>query len=354
MIWPTPSSSSSPGPSYALEQPRGRGLVLIAVSVNLRKVALLKRAFGEPEVSRDGKEALLVCPNCKRVGKTKRKLSVRLEDGVYHCWVCELKGKNLAYLFREFAPAHQEALRDSGFSVGVIGHTEAQGDAEEPVVLSVPPGFILLADSARSPDPDVKDCIRYCRARGLTQGDLWYFKLGTYLSGRYRRRVVMPSFDAEGALNYFTARAIDDCAGMKYLNSKVPRLEVIFNELNIDWAEPLTLVEGPFDLVKTTDNATCLLGSNLPKTSALFRQIVRHGTRVTLALDPDARRKSHAIAKLLSSYGIEVLTVDVPPERDVGDMTKREYEALIATASPWQASDRLLHLISNIRSGSII
>jgi hypothetical protein len=324
------------------------------VSAISKKIALLKRAFGEPQVSRDGKEALLICPSCKKVGKTKRKLSVRLEDGVYHCWVCELKGKNLSYLFREYAPAHQEALRDSGFNPGVIGQAGAKSDTEEPVVLSVPPGFVLLANSVSSPDPDVKDCIRYCYSRGLTRGDLWYFKLGTYLSGRYRRRVMMPSFDSDGVLNYFTARAIDDDSVMKYLNSKVPRLNVIFNELNIDWHEPLTLVEGPFDLVKTTDNATCLLGSNLPKTSALFRQIVRHGTRVTLALDPDARRKSHTIAKLLSSYGIEVLTVNVPPDRDVGDMTKREYEALIATATPWQASDRLLHLISNIRSGSII
>ena len=319
-----------------------------------KKVALLRRAFGEPQVSRDGKEALLICPSCKKSGKTKRKLSVRLEDGTYHCWVCEIRGRNLFYLFREYAPAYQEALRDSGFDTGGIGHREPRDVPEEPVALSVPPGFVLLADSLGSTDPDVKDCIRYCRSRGLSQGDLWYFKLGTYLSGRFRRRVMMPSFDSDGALNYFTARAIDGDAGIKYLNSKVPRLNVIFNELNIDWAEPLTLVEGPFDLVKTTDNATCLLGSNLPKTSALFRQIVRHGTRVTLALDPDARRKSHTVAKLLSSYGIEVFTVDVPPDRDVGDMTKREYEALIATATPWQASDRLLHLISNIRSGSII
>jgi hypothetical protein len=324
------------------------------VAVITKKVALLRRAFGEPQVSRDGKEAVLICPSCKKSGKTKRKLSVRLEDGAYHCWVCEIRGKNIFYLFRDYAPAYQEALRDSGFDLGGIGQTPAQSVPDEPVVLTVPPGFILLADSVGSPDPDVKDCIRYCQSRGLTQGDLWYFKLGTYKSGRFRRRVMMPSFDAEGVLNYFTARAIDGDAIVKYLNSKVPRGEVIFNELNIDWREPLTLVEGPFDLVKTTDNATCLLGSNLPKTSVLFRKIVRHGTRVTLALDPDARRKSHAIAKLLMSYGIEVMTVDVPSDRDVGDMTKKEYEVLIATATPWQASDRLLHLISNIRSGSII
>ena len=30
-----------------------------------------------------------------------------------------------------------------------------------------------------------------------------------------------------------------------------------FNELNINWNKPLTLVEGPLDLIKTNDTSTC-------------------------------------------------------------------------------------------------
>lgn len=319
-----------------------------------KKIALLKRAFGDPEVSRDGREAQFFCPQCKKAGKKKRKLSIRIEDGVYHCWVCELKGKNLGYLFRQYAPGLQDALRDVGFAGGSYGHKSKESVPEPTPVLTPPAGFTLLASSSRAQDPDVKDCIRYCHARGLSLGDLWYFKLGTCKEGRFRRRVIFPSFDAEGVLNYFTARAIDQVTTMKYINSKVPKLDVIFNEINIDWRRPLTLVEGPFDLTKTVGNATCLLGSSLSRESALFRQIVRHGTQVTLALDPDVRKKSHNIAKLLTGYGVEVLTVDVPENRDIGDMTKKEYSDLISTARPWQSSDRLLHLISNMRSGSII
>ncbi len=320
----------------------------------VKKIALLKRAFGEPTVSRDQKEAQFFCPQCKKNGKKKKKLSVRLEDGVYHCWVCELKGKNLGYLFKTYAPGLQNELKDVGFNPGSSGRQEQESAPEEVEKVTVPGGFVLLASNVDSADPDVKDCVRYCYSRGLTLSDLWYFKLGTCRTGKFRRRVIFPSFDSEGELNYFTARAIDPVAMMKYVNSKVSKSDIIFNEINIDWKSELVLVEGPFDLTKTTGNAVCLLGSSLSKECALFKQIVKHGTPVVLALDPDARRKSHSIAKLLSQYGVEVRTVDVPNGIDIGDMSKKQYDQLMATAAPWRSSDRLLHLISNIKSGSII
>ena len=61
-----------------------------------------------------------------------------------------------------------------------------------------------------------------------------------------RRRVIIPSFDSEGFLNYFTARAIDEST-RKYVNPKVKRTDIIFNELNVDWKKELVIVEGPFD-----------------------------------------------------------------------------------------------------------
>ena len=319
-----------------------------------KKLSLLRRAFGDPTVSRDGKEALFFCPQCKKSGKKKKKLSIRVEDGVYHCWVCELKGKNLSYLFGQYCPNLQESLRDIGYSTGNNGRLETESVSDVKPEVLVPTGFVLLGANTSTMDPDVKDCVKYCYSRGLTLADLWYFKLGTCASGRLRRRVIFPSFDADGKINYYTARAIDPVDKMKYVNSRVPKSDVIFNEINIDWTRSLTLVEGPFDLTKSPDNSTCLLGSSISKDSALFKQVVRHETPVILALDYDARKKSHTIAKLLTAYGVDVKTVEVPSDRDLGDMTKTECESLVKSAASWSSSDRLKHLISNIRSGSII
>jgi len=319
-----------------------------------KKVALLNDAFGRGDLSRDESDIVLTCPSCKKTGKLKKKLSVRLDDGVYHCWVCGLKGHNIEVLFRKFSPRHLDAVREIKFGRHEVNHRHEEDVTEGHPEVQMPSGFVLLGASLKSSDPDIKDTIRYCYDRGLTDHDLWYFKLGTFKDGSLRRRVVFPSFDSEGHLNYFTARSIDGSDRMKYINAKVSKKSVIFNEINIDWRRELTLVEGPFDLTKSNGNTACLLGSHLSKDSELFKKIARHGTPILLALDPDARRKSHDIAKLLSSYGVAIRTVDVPVGRDVGDMSKSEFKGLIKSAAEWDRRDRLLHMISNIKTGSII
>jgi hypothetical protein len=99
---------------------------------------------------------------------------------------------------------------------------------------------------------------------------------------------------------------------------------VIFNELNIDWAQELVIVEGSFDLVKCTENATCLLGSTLDSTYLLFQRIVEKNTPVLLALDPNVKKKTYKLAKLFLEYGISVRIFSVPSGfNDVGEMTKK-------------------------------
>ena len=46
--------------------------------------------------------------------------------------------------------------------------------------------------------------------------------------------------------------------------------------INIDWSKELALVEGAFDLVKSNENSTCLLGSKLSEKSRLFLQIIKN------------------------------------------------------------------------------
>ena len=42
-----------------------------------------------------------------------------------------------------------------------------------------------------------------------------------------------------GELNYFSARAIDD-SRYKYINSKNKKIDIVFNEINIDWKKELS------------------------------------------------------------------------------------------------------------------
>ena len=75
---------------------------MAVITIN-EKIKYLNAIFGDESLSRSGKNISVVCPLCKKTESTlkKRKLSICLETGVYHCWVCEAKGKNIVYLAKE-------------------------------------------------------------------------------------------------------------------------------------------------------------------------------------------------------------------------------------------------------------
>ncbi len=316
------------------------------------KITFLKRAFSKIRLTSNNDNVEVSCPNkkCKSFNSSKLKLVIHLETQQYNCWVCGESGIGVKRLISKYKNSliSEAALVFKGFS------KSKEVESEQEYHIELPDGFILLAEARGHPDPDVKASIKYAELRGMSTRDLWYFKMGTVLNGRFRRRVIIPSFDDQGDLNYFVARSVSNMSRMKYINSKVPKKDVIFNEINIDWKSELTLVEGPFDLTKANENATCLLGCTLKEDQILFKKIVKNNTSICLALDPDVIDKSHEIARLLTSYGISVRILDCSGYEDVGAMSKENFYERLQAAKPFGRDDRLLGLISSIRSGSIV
>ena len=316
-----------------------------------KRVNLVQRAFGTSILDRDGVNVAVSCVNskCSSYGnQAKKKLTLRVDNEFFHCWVCGLRGKGLSYFFKRYKPNYHCTASEI-FEKKV---TEKKEEELPPVTL--PENFSLLAALAKRADPDLKACRNYLYNRGFSDRDLWYFRLGAVSSGRFRRRIIIPSFDGDGTLNYFTARAIDEDVGRKYMNPRVKRSEIIFNEINIDWDDELTIVEGPFDLMKANQNCTCLLGSSLSEKHFLFQRIAANKTPVLLSLDPDAKKKTQDIAKLLNSFDVDVKVADVKPYSDVGEMPLGEFEKYRNEAKPWSDMDRLRSMIDSIKSGSLI
>ncbi len=315
-----------------------------------KRVKLVKKAFPAHSLDRDGLNIAVNCVNkeCSTFSrKEKKKLCLRVDNEFYHCWVCGFRGKGLARFFRTYANRfYQEASE-------LFQKQVKEKEVDQAEVISLPDGFKMIAQLTGSSDPDMRACSNYLMKRDITQEKIWYFKLGAVSSGGMRRRVIIPSFDADGHLNYFTARSIDE-SSRKYVNPKVSRSEIVFNEINIDWNSELTLVEGPFDLFKCNQNATCLLGSTLSEGHKLFKMIVTNLTPVLLALDNDASKKTQKIASLLASYDVPVRVMDTSGYEDVGEMTSEQFAKLSKSAPLWSSNDRLRSLISTIKSGSLL
>lgn len=305
------------------------------------KVSFFESVFGRGRLSSNGINFDVRCPICAPTDPSKKKLSIRTDNDANHCWVCGWKSRSLSPLIRKYGT--QEQLNRYKEIFGIDGGSILlTGEKTEIAKPCLPADFTLLP-LANQNDPDIKASWRYLFNRGLTERDAWYYKLGVSSEFRWKRRIIMPSFDKVGELNYFTARAIDKDKKPKYDNPDIDKNPVIFNEINIDWTKRLTLVEGPFDLVKCPDNSTALLGSDLDERHELFNKILLHGTPVSLALDGDMwEKKTPKISKKLQEYDIDTLVVDVRPWGDPGSMSRAEVELALLEAKPLSWTDNFM------------
>lgn len=306
------------------------------------KIKFYESIFGRGRISSNGKNFDVRCPICSPSDASKKKLAIRTDDDANHCWVCGWKARSLAPLLKKYgSQEHLAAYRE--FTGNNPKPITVEIDSQQKIEL--PKDFKLLT-LASDIDPDVKAAWRYVYSRGLTDRDAWYFKFGVSDEPRWKRRIIMPSFDCEGNLNYFAARAIDKDKKPKYDNPDIDKNPIVFNEINIDWSKRIVLCEGPFDLVKCPENSTALLGSDLDERHEIFNKILLHNTPVALALDGDMwNKKMPRIVKKFQEYNIDIIVVDVRPWGDPGSMTKTEFEHALKEAKPltWNDtfSDRL-------------
>jgi len=314
------------------------------------KISFISNVFGEIQMARDGRNVAVCCPSCGE--KEKKKLAIRLDDWQFHCWVCGSKGKTLVPMLRKHSAREVLSYYRDRFLGQVIRESNDE-ETETIESVSLPEGTKLIAENLGTKDPDLRACIAYLKTREIDEDLMWRFRLCFSSTGRHRRRILMPSFDASGELNYFVSRSIDG-SFPKYLNCKANKTKIVFNDIDIDWDSPVTVCEGPFDLMKCDRNSTCLLGSNMGEDTMLFKKIVANEADVILALDADMQSKTQKIASSLASYGCKVKILDLGSRKDVGEMSPREFVEAKGNAKLWQPRDRMIHKISLIRSSSIV
>ena len=192
---------------------------------------------------------------------------------------------------------------------------------ESPQKVELPEEFISLCHD-KIPATGTY-ALRYLRSRGITREDIVRWKIGYCFSGEYRNRIIFPSFDNDGDVNYFVGRSYNGDS-YKYKNPKASK-NIVFNHLYVDWNKDLTIVEGIFDAL-VAGNAVPILGSTIRTDSELIREIVRSDTPIYVALDPDAADKERRIIKTLLKYDIELYKIDVSGYEDVGSMPKSIFE----------------------------
>lgn len=305
-------------------------------------------SFGSFGISRDGINVSVSCPDCDPT-KKKKKLSIRLDDFRYHCWVCGIKGKSIwRYISRKFPHIQIDENLEKITSSNLLDHED---DEQESNTVDLPENiYPVFRDSL---DPDLK-CVRnYLLKRGLTLRDMARWRIMTASSGRFRRRALVPSFDVEGDVNYYVGRSIDS-TDYKYINASVSKKEIIFNEIDINWDKTVVLVEGVFDAMKSVSNTIPILGSTLSHDSRLFKTLMKNRSDVIVSLDPDLKDKAYKIAESLYTAGCSVRICFPPKGVDMGDRDVITNKKMLESSKMITPYSRLSYRIKEIKSGSII
>ena len=271
---------------------------------------------------RKGNEHLYSCPYCKH---HKKKMSVNFAQGVFKCWVCDTRGKNIYRMVRKFGNYNQRQkwlqlegrLDLSEFDKIFEGLQEEEAEQ----VVELPKEMVSLCN--KHLPISSKRALAYLESRGITKREILMWKIGYCSSGKYGGRIIIPSFNINGEPNYFIARSYVGHQ-RKYLNPPASR-DIIFNELMVDWDEPVVLVEGAFDAIVAGTQAVPILGSTLRPSSKLFQALSLNDTPVYMGLDEDAEKKAGQMIRSMLQYDMEVYKIDTSSVEDIGSMSPDEF-----------------------------
>jgi DNA primase len=286
-----------------------------------------------------GNEQAHHCPFCHH---HKKKLQINLETQKWHCWVCDARGARITSLLKKLKVDYKtiQIIND------IYGDYEYTSNVEDyPEKLELPNEFKPLYKKPKSINPIYNQAIHYLKRRSINMNEIFRYNIGYCENGLYGGRIIIPSYTEEGELNYFIARSFYEDNKMKYKNPPVSRNVVVFDN-QINWNEPITLVEGVFDAFSVKRNAIPLLSKFL--LTELKDKILNKGVKeINILLDSDAIDDSTKHTEFFQRNGIKVKNI-IPEGKDAGELGFEKVNELLKEAEETGWDDLVLSKLNNL------
>ena len=290
--------------------------------------------------SMKGNEQAHHCPFCHH---HKKKLQINLESQYWHCWVCDSKGRSIQSLLYKLNVDKSELARIHS----IYGeYKPKRNEVEvEKIVLRLPKEFKTLSKKPKSINPSYNQAIHYLKQRSISMDEVLKYNIGYCEEGLYSGRIIIPSYNEDGELNYFIARSFYEDEKMKYKNPPVSRNVIVFDN-QIDWKEPITLVEGVFDSFSVKRNVIPILGKFIPR--SLQNKIKEKGVKeINILLDSDAVEDSTKHANYFIKNGIKVKNI-IPEGGDAGELGFDKINNLLKETEETGWDDLILSKLNNL------
>ena len=292
-------------------------------------ITLLEKVLYKSYQMKNGEHAFH-CPFCNH---HKKKMQVNLETQKWHCWVCNKGGHKIGILLRKInTPKNiiSDVLKILGDYRGVSKDKEEKTEYN----VSLPQCYKPLW--RKSDDPLYKNAIHYLKRRNIGPIDILRYSIGYCSSNGYSNRIIVPSYDCDGKLNYFIARDMFPNSKFKYKNPPMSKDTVCF-EMFINWNEPIVLCEGVFDAISIRRNVIPLLGK-FPSKTLVKRLVEKQVKKIYVALDEDARQDAIKLSKFLMDYGIETYLLNMK-DKDPSELGFTKFWKIVKNTQQSKFSD---------------
>lgn len=236
------------------------------------------------------------CPYCadeKGGIDNKYNMEISFSLGKYHCWSCGsagpisrlIRNRGGKELVDEYFRLIKEIKEAKFYDLELF---KDNGEIFSETYLRLPETFRKI---------DIKTCkdkalIKFLAKRKITQDIIDYYNIGYTTwdesDWSWRNRIVFPSYNSMGDLNYYVGRSYkDNDTRNKYKNCDADKFEVIYHEDKIQWDADIYLVEGVIDAL-VAPNLVSLMGKSLNKSCQLYNSILeKSNARIIIVLDGD-------------------------------------------------------------------
>lgn len=261
------------------------------------------------------------CPHCiEKYGNSeasKYNLEVSISRGLFQCWRCMSEDGHMHGSIGKLIKMYgNERLLDDYRSI-IMSMKDSElyklhfSDLNTSIIKEE---NIKLPSSFKPFKKDGKNnysALKYIQNRGIGWDIIEEYNIGytekeeNEKMRKYSYRVIIPSYNAQGELNYWVGRDYlpkRDKFNLrtKYANPQVKKTEIIFNEGKINWDTDITLVEGAFDHI-VVPNSIPLLGKALDKDYKLYWDLIQKcNAHVNIWLDDDAKETAMQIYSLIN------------------------------------------------------
>lgn len=284
------------------------------------------------------------CPNCKH---HKHKLEINLETENWACWVCgnsdNFKGLKIKSLFRRLEVS-DEYLKELRFITKEkkYNYNSNNNIQKSEFKIQLPKEYIPLYQNKqlnKYQEIIKKHALNYLKSRNISDLEIKKYEIGFCTEGRYKNRIILPSYDSNNNLNYYMARSFEKDSVKKYDNPHIKKDTIIGYESFINWSTPIILCEGIFDAIAIKRNVIPLFGKDI--SSSLMKKIVtQQVNKIYIALDNDALKDSLYHCEQLLNAGKEVYWVELI-DKDPSEIGFNKFLDIISNTQPLTLSQLL-------------